>query len=85
MLDRSQYGKFYAHQDVARKMAALRAMHDYALSAFPDLLEGVWLTEGVPDGATDEDYWYLATKDGEYDRLVRLWAAIVGEAIDYDG
>lgn len=40
---------------------------------------GSWLMDGVPDGATDDDYLSIAVDDIEFDHVCNLFLRIMGD------
>lgn len=46
---------------------------------------GLWLMNGVPDGASDYDYLSIAVDDIEFDRICDLFLRIMGDEDTQEG
>lgn len=63
-----------------KRIANLKAMNDYICNVVGD--ENIWIqwiTYGVPDGATADDYEYIAEDDELYNDICSLFSELTGE------
>lgn len=59
------------------RIAVLKAMDNAIRNMNDEMAVDPWLMCGVPDGADDDDYEYIAEDHEEYAEMVKLFAKIV--------
>lgn len=69
---------------ITLRMNLLGGMHDYILNVVgdEDYIE-VWLAEGVPDGATEDDLRELAEDEDDWTFICRLFGNMVRQEYCY--
>lgn len=61
------------------RVAGLKAMDLLVRHINYEDVIGSWLMDGVPDGATDDDYLSIAVDDIEFDHICNLFLRIMGD------
>ena len=64
------------HQYNAR-MAQLKAMHELMCNANNELIYMSWITTGVPDCPSEDDFQYIATDDDSYNECFDLFVRLI--------
>ena len=59
------------------RIEQLKAMHTLMINANDERIYAAWITTGVPDGATKEDFEYIADDDELYTECFDLFAKLV--------
>lgn len=59
------------------RVEQLKAMHTLMSNANDERIYSAWIITGVPDGATKEDYEYIASDDGLYTECFDLFAKLI--------
>lgn len=57
----------------------LRQMHQYIIDIGDEMIYDWWITDGVPDCPSDEDFEYIAQNDDEWSEICSLFGTIVME------
>lgn len=59
---------------IKRRAEIIKSMHNILMNMnHEDAYLDVWIVEGVPDGATDEDFEYFAADDKTFNELMDLF------------
>lgn len=59
------------------RIRRLKAMHEMVVCANDENLTMRWLSVGVPDCPTEDDFLSIATDSEEYDRIKKLFLEII--------
>lgn len=70
-----------ADSDSNSKVQNLKLMNDAARHINDEEVIDIWLTYGVPDGATEEDFEDIANDPEEYDRIEKEFKNVMKDAV----
>lgn len=59
------------------RIAQLKAMHELMTSANDEEIYMSWITLGVPDCPSEDDFEYIAEDDKEYNDCFNLFVALI--------
>lgn len=73
----ARFSSYY--RATTERIAGLKAMDLLVRHINYEDVIGSWLMDGVPDGATDDDYLSIAVDDIEFDHVCNLFLRIMGD------
>lgn len=59
------------------RMSQLKAMHEVMINANDENIYMSWITCGVPDCPSDDDYEFIAEDDENYNEVVDLFIKLI--------
>ena len=69
---------------IENRIAVLKAMNDAVCGMNDEDATVSWLMVGVPDGADEDDYLFIAENHEEYIDIVKVFARIVKDYAEED-
>lgn len=79
----ARFSSYY--RATTERIAGLKAMDLLVRHINYEGVIGLWLMNGVPDGASDYDYLSIAVDDIEFDRICDLFLRIMGDEDTQEG
>lgn len=73
----------YSNIKSEARVKMLKAMNNYVLEIIDDdEVTEEWLTEGVPDSASEDDYLFIANRDAEWEHVVLAFRRCVKQEVN---